>query len=81
MVVGFVLDSHSGKRTGAAISVPEAEVTLTGNDQTCLNISQMSEGELLDYVLANPYYLTDSYYGVFEQAISARHAELRSVQA
>jgi hypothetical protein len=80
LVVGFVLDSHTGKRTGGRVKVPESEVTLTGDDQTCLDISQMSEGALLDFVLGNTEYLHDPYYAVFARAISARHAELRAAQ-
>lgn len=77
-ITGHVLDSHSGQRTGKAITVPSSEVTLTGNDQTMLDISKMTEGELLDFVIGNPTYLTDSYYRDFGNAIDARHAALRA---
>lgn len=73
-----MLDPHSGKRKGKAITVPADQITLTGDAQTCLNIAQMTEGELLDFVIGNPSYLTDSYYGDFGNAIDARHAALRA---
>lgn len=78
-VTGYRLDSHSGDRVGKAITVPAGEVTLTGDDQLCADISTMSEGALLDIVLSNTEYLTDSYYRAFAKAIHARHAELRGV--
>jgi len=39
-------------------------------------IAKMSVGELLDYVICHPYYLTDSYYRGFDTAILKRHKEL-----
>jgi hypothetical protein len=39
-------------------------------------IKKMSERELLDYVMAHPEYLTDSYYFVFSRALNARYDEL-----
>ena len=79
-VNGYSLDSNTGKRVTGRLSVPENQVTLTGDDQTCLRISQMSESELLDYVLDNSEYLSDPYYRVFERAIYARHEELRKTK-
>jgi hypothetical protein len=42
----------------------------------CLIIRRMSEHELLEYILANPEYLTDSYYRIFGDAIRGRAREL-----
>jgi len=81
VVIGFPLDNHTGKRTGRSIQVPEAQVTLTGNDRTCLDISQMSEGALLDFVMENTEYLSDPYYKVFGDAINARYTALRKAAA
>lgn len=77
MVTGFVLDNHTGKPTGEAITVPANEVTLTGNDQTCLDISTMNEAKLLDFIMENPDYLCDHYYQIFGAAISDRYTQLR----
>lgn len=41
-----------------------------------LKIAKMSDRELLDYVLASPYLLTDSYYRGFDTAIYARAEQL-----
>jgi hypothetical protein len=75
-VDGYRLDRDTGARVGRRLTVPAAHVTLTGNDALCLHISQLSESDLLDFVLAHPDYLSDSYYAAFADAITARHAAL-----
>lgn len=48
----------------------------TGNELECEKIAAMSMRELLDYVLGNPEYLTDSYYRVFGSAVYKRDEQL-----
>jgi hypothetical protein len=51
---------------------------MTLNDQEVLLIMALTEGELLDYVMESPEYLSDGYYSIFGNAIWARWQELRA---
>ena len=42
------------------------------------NVGSMSFPELLDLVVENPFFLTDTYYIEIGKAVRARHAELKS---
>lgn len=50
----------------------------TGDKAEYAKIAKMSVEELLDYVISNPHYLTDSYYRGYNIAIYERHEELRN---
>ena len=50
---------------------------MTGDDREIEKIFRFSKDELLDYILENPEYLTDSYYAVFGIAIHKRRIQLR----
>lgn len=50
---------------------------MTGNDEEVAKIFSLDKDELLDYILENPEYLTDSYYVVFGIAIHKRRIQLR----
>lgn len=47
------------------------------NKEYVKKILLMNECELLDEIIANPEYLTDSYYKEFGDAIMKRYAQLR----
>lgn len=49
------------------------------DDFTFINtvLKKYTESELLDFILENPNFLTDSYYADFLEAIRERHSELR----
>lgn len=44
-------------------------------------IKRMNKSELLDYVVANPHYLTDPYYKMLRDAIKQRCQDLTSTAA
>lgn len=48
------------------------------DEKEVARIKTMTAEELLDYVLANPEYVSDSYYSDFGRAIYKRHEELRT---
>jgi hypothetical protein len=48
----------------------------TGNDLEVERIMALSAWELLEYVLSNTYYLSDSYYACFARAVHARFDQL-----
>ena len=47
------------------------------DEQYIRTIQNMTLEQLLDEVIANPDYLTDSYYFKFGRAIRKRYAELK----
>ncbi len=47
-----------------------------GDEHEYRKIAKMSVVQLLDYVLAHPYLLTDSYYNGYDTAIYKRREEL-----
>jgi hypothetical protein len=49
---------------------------MISDEEYIAQIATMSALELLGEVLANPSYLTDSYYTAFGRAISARYQQL-----
>jgi hypothetical protein len=55
-------------------------VQKTGNDIEREKIMALDAWGLLEYVLANPDYLTDPYYRYFGDAVDARYKQLISEQ-
>ena len=51
---------------------------VSNQEDIICNVHGMNLHELLELVIANPFFLTDAYYLDIGTAVRARHAELKS---
>jgi len=54
-------------------------ITMSTNEDYIEAVSNMNERQLLDQVIENPEYLTDSYYHVFADALNKRYVQLTAI--